>query len=231
MGLQLQHIEFQGGYFSHYYLCNYRPRHTGSDELSKSLIRFKERIRVDVEAWTECALMELGKVSLNNGLLIMRALGRDEKTVSSSSRTALDWLGRKLADELKGSYMPELLSKSRNTRSVKWLTRIEREIELQDVYSFKGESVREALILDDILTTGTTMKEIIKAIRAVLPSCRINLFTLANTDHQALLNQHISLAGYSYTWQEEEWKTVAESEEFYNEFVRLKSQILKDSFE
>ena len=231
MGLQLKHIDFQREYFSHYYLCNYRPRFAGSDDLSKSLIRFKMLSRVDVEAWTECALIELNKVSFDKGLVIMRALGSDEKSVSPSSRTALDWLGRKLAEKLDGDYCPERLCKIRTTRSVKSLSKVEREIELKDVYSFKGESVGEILILDDILTTGTTMKEIIKAIRAVLPSCSINLFTLANTDHQALLNQHISLAGYSYTWQEEEWKTVAESEEFYNQFVRLKSQILKDSFE
>ena len=75
------------------------------------------------------------------------------------------------------------------------------------------------------------MKEIGKAIRAELPSCPIKLFTLANTDHQALLNDHILLAGHTYAWQEEEWIAVEEPQAYYNELGNLKSRILNDSFE
>ena len=230
MPLQLQHIEFQGEYFSHYYLCNYRPKYTGTDQLSNSLIRFKQLSRIDVEAWTECALSELKKLKFKN-VLTLRALGSNETSVPPSSRTALDWMGKKIAQKLEVDYCPELLSKIKATHSLKLLTKTEREMALQNVYSFNGDDAEEVLILDDILTTGTTMKAIIQAIRMALPSCPINLFTLASTDHQALLNSDLTLTGTSYTWQEEEWQTVAETEAFYNQLDLLKSQILNDSFE
>lgn len=230
MPLQLNHIEFQGEYYTHYYLCDYKPRSTGSDQLSQSLIRFKEGSRLDVEAWTECATQELGKIPSIERAVIMRALNSDETDVSLVKQTALDRLGKKLALEINGAYNPHLLMKSRPTKSVKMLTKMEREKELEDIYSIDQIETENILVIDDILTTGTTMKEIIKAIRRLNTSCLINLFTLADTDHQAVLNQNIALSGDSYSWAEEEWAALAEPDEFYIQLEKLKSQILKDSF-
>ena len=231
MGLQLHHIEFQTENFPHYYLCNYQPRYAGNDELSKSLLRFKMCNKVDVEAWTECAIQELKKVKFKSDLLIIRAAGSHETTLSYEHHTALDWLGKKLADNFGGNYFPDVLSKSQKTRSIKTLSRIEREIELSNVYSFrKGISCDEVLILDDILTTGTTVKEIIRAIKNSGLRCPVKVFTLADTNHQAILNYNIELTGTSFTWKQEEWQRVAETDEYYNEYNILKTKILKDSF-
>ena len=101
MALQLQQIEALGEYFTHYYLCNYRPRSVGSDQLSESLIRFKECKRVDVEAWTECSILELSKVRFSEDLQIIRALGLEEMNATTTSRTAMDWLGHRMEKEGK----------------------------------------------------------------------------------------------------------------------------------
>lgn len=231
MALQHQYIDFDGESLNHYYLCNYLPLYKGSDDLSKSLIRFKAGSPVDVEAWTECSILEMNKISLNKGILILRALSSDEMSTDLTHHTPLDRFATRLANLVEGTYQPDLLHKTQKTMSVKFLSLADRIEELQNVYAFTGQSsIKEILILDDILTTGTTMKEIIKAIREVTPSSSITLFTLASTDHQAVINETISLSGTSYVWEEEEWKLIAEPEVFYGNLTKLKSQILNDSF-
>ena len=232
MALQLQHIEVLGEYFTHYYLCNYRPRSVGSDQLSDSLIRFKECRRVDVEAWTECSILELTKVRFGEDLHIIRALNADEVKATKESRTALDWFGRRLEIDGLGKFYPDVLYKLKAVRSIKKLSKAEREIELDGIYQFVQMDSAHILVLDHILTTGTTMKAIIKAIRLVLPECKISLFTLANTDHQAMLNKEIALSGNTYLWNDDEWaSTITEPEELYAEVIALKKKILNDSFD
>lgn len=232
MPLQCQHLEFQNEYFSHYYLCNYRPQHKGADALSESLIRFKMKRRIDVEAWTYCAIIELNKLLESKPLIISRALSRDELTASLENHSALDWMGKEMQRELNASYLPESLSKIRSTRAIKMLTRTEREEELRDVYCFHQPTVdySNVLVIDDILTTGTTLKEIVRVIRSQNPDVNITLFTLANTDHDAILNQKVTLTGYDYTWQNDQWTTIAEERETYLAIEHLKSCIINDDF-
>lgn len=231
MPLQRQHIQFQNEYFNHYYLCNYQPRYTGEDKLSESLIRFKDCNELDVRAWAECAVMKLQDLFFQENLVIVRALGKEEIKVLPDSKTSLDLLGALLSEKLDCHYRPELLSKTRETKSMKLLSKTEREVELENAYIFKTESnIDEILIIDDILTTGTTMKEIIRAIRKVLPTCKITLFTLADTDHQALLNKDLSLSDYSLKWSQREWEFVADADISYNELEILKQKILNNAF-
>jgi hypothetical protein len=75
------------------------------------------------------------------------------------------------------------------------------------------------------------MKEIIRAIRKVSPHCKITLFTLADTDQQALLNKELSLSGYSLKWSERGWvEFVADADISYNELQILKQRILNNAF-
>lgn len=229
MALQLQHIEFAGEYFTHYYLCNYRPRSVGSDYLSESLIRFKECRRVDVEAWTECAILELSKIKFDSDLLILRALNSEEMNATIASRTAMDWLGHQMQKEGLGRYYPDPLRKQKSIRAIKKLSKTEREEELHEAYQFTHTGSTQILILDDILTTGSTMKEVIRAVRSVLADCKIFLFTLANTDYQALLNKRFAQSGQSYSWNNYEWQTaISDPGEAYNQKAELKSRILSD---
>ncbi len=231
MALQHQNIDFEVESVNHYYLCNYLPTYKGNDDLSKSLIRFKSGSPIDVEAWTECFLSEIKKLSFKKEILVLRALSSDEMKVYSSNGTQLDKLALRLANLVTGTYQPELLYKTRKTKSMKFLSLYDRIKELQNVYAFTGQSsFKEILILDDILTTGTTMKEIVKAIRQVSRSSSITLFTLASTDHQATMNKTISLSSTSYIWEKEDWKLIAEEGVYYGSLDMLKSRILNDSF-
>lgn len=232
MPLQCEHIEFKKEYFRHFYLCNYRPRHKGTDALSESLIRFKMKNPIDVEAWTYCAIVELKKVLKSKPLMISRALSRDELATNLENHSALDWMGKQLQNHFEGRYSPEVLSKVHTTRSIKLLTRTEREEELREVYHFEEppDDYSEVLIIDDILTTGTTLREIIRAIRSVITDSSIVLFTLARTDHAAPLNKDISLSGYDYSWKDQQWQMVSEEREQYLSLEQLKSCILNDDF-
>lgn len=96
-------------------------------------------------------------------------------------------------------YAPHLLKKARVTTQVKFLSLPERAAELLDVYLFDSlgsDEPEQVIILDDVLTTGTTVRAVIHAIRSVWHSCPIQIFTLASTDYQAKLNVSIQLSSY-----------------------------------
>ncbi|MEQ8562032.1 MAG: phosphoribosyltransferase family protein, partial [Cytophagales bacterium] len=115
------------------------------------------------------------------------------------------WLGHRMEKENLGRYRPDALFKLNKIRTIKRLSKAEREVELEGVYQFEHVDSTHILVIDDILTTGTTMKAIVLAIRQVLPEWKISLFTLANTDHQAILNRDIALEGNTYSWNDEDW--------------------------
>lgn len=207
---------------------------SGQDRLSESLINFKKAHPLHVAAWNECSLLELAGMALTENCGILRALNSEEESVILDGATPMDKLGRMIAEQFNGRYEPNLLSKLRQTAKVKYLTRVEREQELLDVYQFiqPAEVFYEILIIDDILTTATTIREVIKSIRSVLPKSRIRIFTLASADRQALLNSNIRLGSLSYTWfPDKGWNVVTEGAAYYESLNRLKSQILADRFD
>lgn len=234
MSLQRESFEHHSEIIEHYYLCNYRPQLEGLDELSKSLLNFKNGWPLDVEAWTECAVTELAKVEINERWLILRALNSNETSVDKPNKP-LDVLGREIARAFKSHYHPECLSKKRMARKTSLLTKAERELELSGNYVFDvnrvGDNFSKILILDDILTSGTTLRAIIDAVRSTLPNGLIQSFTLASSDRQARLNHSISLTSFGYEWESEKgWQMVEEGTEDYSKINRLKSKILTDSF-
>jgi hypothetical protein len=64
-------------------------------------------------------------------------LGKGEIKVLPDSKTSLDLLGVLLSEKLDCHYRPELLCKRRETKSMKLLSKTEREVELENVYMFK----------------------------------------------------------------------------------------------
>jgi hypoxanthine-guanine phosphoribosyltransferase len=106
---------------------------------------------------------------------------------------------------------------------------------LSDVYDITGltlDTVPEILILDDILTKGTTVRALIQAIRSVWHHYPIQVFTLASTDYKAKLNVSIQLSSYSYSWElEKGWKVTEDESIYSSELASLKSKIFSDSFQ
>ena len=92
-------------------------------------------------------------------------------------------LARSLALHLHCRYLPTLLCKTRTTLPNKHLTRRERRSQLHDVYRLTTDPTHfqtsplspltPLLLIDDILTTGTTMRALISTIRRDYPACPI----------------------------------------------------------
>jgi predicted amidophosphoribosyltransferase len=201
-------------WFTHYYLCPYLPLAAGSDPLSLSLLKFKQRIQPDLNAWIDCSARLLGRLHFFSDTIIIRPLRHDETTARPDFPSALDLLGQTLAMQIGCRYLPTLLTKSRTTLPNKHLTRRERWSQLGDVYHLtttppadktthspdltpppdptagasNSHTIPYApstpfLLIDDILTTGTTMRALISTIRRTYPDCPIKAFTLTRADY------------------------------------------------
>jgi predicted amidophosphoribosyltransferase len=186
MGLLTSKIKCGNAYFTHLYLRPYLPLSAGADALSLSLVKFKQRIQPDLNAWIEGAAQLLSLLSFSPDTIIIRPLRHDETCARPEFPSALDLLGQSLATRLRCSYIPTLVFKSRVTLPNKHLTRRERRSQLRDVYHIATASLSPFtpfLLIDDMLTTGTTMRALITAIRCVYPDCPIRAFTLTRADY------------------------------------------------
>jgi predicted amidophosphoribosyltransferase len=196
MELLTSKIKCGDTWFAHFYLCPYLPLAAGTDALSLSLIKFKQRIQPDLNAWIDCSARLLGQLYFSPDTIIIRPLRHDETTARPDFPSALDLLGQSLATHFRCRYLPTLLTKSRPTLPNKYLTRRERRSQLQDVYQLTTTPPSAGapnptplnpytpfLLIDDILTTGTTMRALISTIRRDYPDCPINAFTLTRADY------------------------------------------------
>jgi len=169
-----------------FHLAHYHPRYLGQDdEVSNLLLKFKDNIDPWVTRWANHAASELS--GLTDIKIIVRVLSSNE--TNFVSKISLDKLGEALEITLPNSkYLPTALTKLRHTKPLKTLkTKKEREAELSGVYSFQlskdysGSSDLTVLVIDDIITSGTTLKEIARAISAVYPKLKIVFFALGQT--------------------------------------------------
>ncbi|HEY4288645.1 MAG TPA: hypothetical protein VGN00_16180 [Puia sp.] len=189
MSPQETSIAFNDSSYRYYYLCKYLPLSAGVDAPSRSLLKFKRCIRPDLDAWIESTLEVFHNIPLSSGTIIIRALRHDETRVNTSPPSALDLLGQALAAGFQCQYLPSLLQKSRPTLSNKGLTREQRETELNEVYSIPpgilptNLSNPSFLLIDDILTTGATIRAIIHTFHQTFPLSPLQIFTLAKVDH------------------------------------------------
>jgi len=237
MSLQQSKLSYNPGhYVEHFYLCNYRPRHIGGDRLSRSILRFKDALAHDLRAWIDCAVSELQKVDIADDIIVMRALSSTETIIDASSDTALDKLGKAIAEKFAINWMPGLINMLKITRPLKSLEAAERSTEIKNAYSLFSENLdlndKRLLLIDDIISTGTTITTIIRLIKQHFPRSRFKVFTLAKSDYDSSLNASLYLAGATYAWEENSGWMVAEEEPVYNRYsyAQLSNFILKDDF-
>ena len=168
-----------------FFLAHYLPRsQSGNDALSSHLLRFKDNNESAVKDWGRLAAKSL-KYSGINFKVIVRALGSSETTVNIN--TPLDHLGKKISREINAKYKPTLLSKSRRNKSLKYLNANERKNELSGLYSFRNYGAQRGdniLLIDDVVTTGTTLKSIYSAISQSCPQVNVYFFSLTKTFDQ-----------------------------------------------
>lgn len=237
MGLQCRQFIFEGKTFSHYYLCNYKPVRAGADKMSQSLVKFKQGVQFHVDAWSECAVQELVKNNLASSDKIIRARSSAEFGESKDDDSPLSLLCRKLANAVGGVYEENLLLKTRATVPLKGLSLRERELEMKDVYQFNADKLKQfknqsIMLVDDIYTSGTTVRAILRALLLFKAKLKVTIFTLAYTDYAAELNKQNTFAAGPYQFVPDiGWSMVAESDEHLFELPLLKRMILTDNFQ
>jgi hypothetical protein len=57
------------------------PVSCGGNRLSRSLIRFKEVLAFDLQAWIDCSLNELQQIDMPGDVILMREQNNNETTI------------------------------------------------------------------------------------------------------------------------------------------------------
>jgi len=234
MALQQTWLSYNNDLYPHYYLCHYLPRSVGRDTLSHSLLKFKQGRQPDLEGWIDCALEMASDMPIPPGATLVRALHHNE-TVIPVSPTALDILGQRLAARFQYHYHPQLLQKARTTQPVKSFAKPQRVEELQGIYSINLPYAATLpqnppghwLIIDDLLTSGTTIRAIVQAIRHPFPDAPISIFTLTRADTSSPTP---SLKGQNYQLEQGQDWVLSESAVHYYSLLQLKTMIRTDTF-
>jgi ATP-dependent DNA helicase RecQ len=159
--------------------------------MSISLLRFKQRSQPDLDAWIERAARLLKPLNFAPDTIILRALRHDEISVRPEFTTSLDLLSQSLADHLHCRYQPAHLLKSRITLPGKHLTRRQRDNQLKDLFLIPDPITSlpppPFLLIDDILTTGATMRALFYTLNNHYPASPISAFTLTRAVYPSSL--------------------------------------------
>ena len=165
-----------------YFLAHYKPRSQGgNDKLSSYLLSFKDGNKEAVGHWVEYAAKEFETSNLSFDVII-RALGSNEVVYTPGH--PLDDLGKKLAGMTQALYLPEIIQKTHANQALKYLPASARHEALRGIFKFDSSKVSEnanILIIDDVITTGATIKEMCRTIKVARPDIVIHFFTLTKT--------------------------------------------------
>lgn len=176
VSLRSQYIMFRDCW----HLVNYLPR--SEDAVSQSVLSYKQQDKLIAERWNNLAAKRVAELNIQPDYIV-RALGSREMVCTGGR--PLDQLCFKLAKAFDITYNPFLLMKKNFTIPLHRLSKKKRIRELDNQYVFnmlRSEKERpQILIIDDIVTTGTTMLAIRECIRQVLPKSDFYFFTLART--------------------------------------------------
>ena len=237
MPLQQTYLSHNQQLLTHYYLCHYLPASSGKDILSHSLLKFKKGRQPDLDGWIDCALEIFAEAPIPPNGTIIIALHHQETAVSTIP-VALDLLGQELAARLHCQYHPRLLEKTQPNTPIKSFSKPRREEELQGLYRVNTSYAASLpdqpthwVILDDILTSGATVRAIIQAIREASPSLTppITLFTLAKAGAPKPQDPPL-LKGQNYQIEEGLGWTLAEPPLPFYTLSQLKNRIRIDTF-
>lgn len=163
-----------------YFLGYYRH---DKDGVKNKVISFKEGETETVDQWINIIAHHASHFPEID--YIVRALGHNELHAVESS---LDKVGLLLEDHIQSaSYIPELLLKKSTNEKLTSMSAINRKntiskkYYLNDKHEHFSKKKKSFLIIDDVYTTGSTVKEISRAIREAIPNSVIYVFTLVQT--------------------------------------------------
>ncbi len=159
------------------------------DRVSRSIIDFQHNRDPQKEQWVRLAETLAGPLRCDT---VVRALSSKEST--SNGKTPLDILCHRLAQRTGAQFAPERLWKVRRAGPVKNSGGRKNRLKILHLaYEFDASGLdpnARILLVDDIVTTGATLKTIAGAIRQELPDATITALTLARTDPH-LVQMHL----------------------------------------
>jgi hypothetical protein len=163
---------------SRYYIPK---KHTNGiyDVISKELLSFKDGNKKSIEFWKSIVKQEFENKSYD---YVVRVLSSNE--LKASGRKPLDAIGETIASLTGAIYDKSVLSKSRITEELKYMNKQERIAEISDVYQVSSRldfSSKRVLIIDDVTTTGTTIKAVAKALKQRTQSIKLHSYCLCKT--------------------------------------------------
>jgi hypothetical protein len=166
-----------------YFSAYHHASRTGyQDTISQYLRDFNEGVEPQTSRWISFAAPLI--CSAGPFDVIVRVLRSGE--LSADGTSALDRLCKTIALQSGATYAPERLVKTRKTRTLQGLGgRAAHRKELDGAFVFEGSAIRaraRILVVDDILTTGSTLEVVASAIKKSLPDSEILGFVLGKTD-------------------------------------------------
>jgi len=180
-------------YNKKWHLCYYIPKNK-ADFLSSQILNFKNGDESSIIGWTAWSIIELYNLNIQFDYVV-RCLGSTE--VTPILNKPLDYLGKAIEDRLKFRYYPTLIKKTGLTQKLSSLsTRKQREKEIYSKYSVmnfnENLSNKKVLVVDDVLTSGSTTNDLARAIKLEYSTCELYLFTLAKKNREENKNKNIS---------------------------------------
>ena len=172
-----------------YSLSYYFSSKTGYfDKTSNNILKFKDGNKSIIEKWAFYLRECIRSIGLDDELKdynILRPLGHDE--LVSRGDEPLDFLISDLSDSFKCKEVQELIGKNNENKPLKLLGgREKRRAEIENNYYINKNikiSKSNFIILDDVMTTGTTLEVIAKKIKSQYPKGKIIAITLAETSY------------------------------------------------
>jgi hypothetical protein len=151
--------------------------------MRKTIIDFKNCEEYAVRHLVIESLEKLQYLDIPGYLLVVRAFGNKELTHGDMGTGSLDRLGVSISGVFDWEYDPAVIYKKR-TVPIKSLSILQRQAVMEGIYGFKPEgfeNLRRVLIIDDVVTTGTTVRAIAEPILKVFPKAEIIAFAIAWT--------------------------------------------------
>jgi predicted amidophosphoribosyltransferase len=170
--------------FNLYHLCYYLSKNIQKDADQNLILDFKRYEEPAVRHLLVRAIENLQYLDIDNDLMIVRALSSSEMKIGDMGSIALDLLGLSLSDVYDCTYLPSIVFKKRKIPSVKALNITERSEALAGLYDFKAaefDGYTKLLIIDDVVTTGTTACAIMMPFLKAHPKTEVIVFALAWT--------------------------------------------------
>ena len=191
--------ELDGAYFFKYYI----PANTGSqDDFSRLLLKFKDGDSNAIDSMTKYIESLSLKTNFQRKHIGMRVLGSNELKANRPNGTIpLDTILRLMPINLLGwGY----LRKNRTTQPLKNAGgKDSRMALLKNVYTYRSKKkFSSILIIDDVITTGTTINEITRAIKKTDPNIKIHFLAIAKTRSRQSTTEYPKISlDRGYLWK------------------------------